>query len=206
MASSVHSWICLINTSIHTIAKSVKGFLHVCIMNIKYNINIKTGKRANTDKDVLVAEVEHVQICKDYLHRWYTWLPQKVKFIQPVQQGQQWEANGFTAILQKEKIGTLLYPILILQASSNEIVVTLVSRGIYTMQVAIYIYNSVRFLVCLFIHDSGKNYCTRHHQTLRDYEVGLQKCPPWVEIAHLAVLEEISFHFRFFVHGWQPFY
>lgn len=33
MASSVHSWTCLINTSIHTMARSAKGFLHVCILN-----------------------------------------------------------------------------------------------------------------------------------------------------------------------------
>ena len=59
----------------------------------------------------------------------------------------------------------------------------------------IYIYNSV----CLFVCCSGKNYCTGRHQTLRNYKVGLQKCPPQVEIARLAVLEELSFHFRFFV-------
>ena len=51
--------------------------------------------------------------------------------------------------------------------------------------------------VCLFVCDSGKSYCTGRHQTLRDYKVGLQKCPPQVEIARLAVLEELSFHFQF---------
>ena len=52
--------------------------------------------------------------------------------------------------------------------------------------------------VCLFIRDSGRNYCTGRHQTLRNYEVGLQKCPPQVEIVSLAVLEEMSFNIRFF--------
>ena len=58
----------------------------------------------------------------------------------------------------------------------------------------IYIYNSVRLFVSSRF---GQNYCTGHHQTLRDCRVGLQKCPPWVEIVHLAVLEEISFNLRF---------
>ena len=53
--------------------------------------------------------------------------------------------------------------------------------------------------VCLFVRDSGKTYCIGRHQTLRDYKVGLQKCPPRVETVHLAVLEEISFNFQFFV-------
>ena len=51
--------------------------------------------------------------------------------------------------------------------------------------------------VCLLVCDLGKNYCTVHHQTLRDYKVGLQRCPPWVEITRLAVLEEIYFNFYF---------
>ena len=57
--------------------------------------------------------------------------------------------------------------------------------------------NSVRLFVCLFVCDSGKNYCTERHQTLMDYKAGLCECPPQVEIARLAVLEEISFYFRF---------
>ena len=67
--------------------------------------------------------------------------------------------------------------------------------------VSIYIIQFVCLFVCLFIHDLGENYCTERHQTLRDYKVGLCKCPPRVEIAHLAVLEEISFYVRFFVHS-----
>ena len=46
--------------------------------------------------------------------------------------------------------------------------------------------------VCLFVRDSGKNYLTGRHQTLRDYKVGLWKCPPQVEIDRLAVLEELD--------------
>ena len=59
----------------------------------------------------------------------------------------------------------------------------------------LYLNNSVRLFVCLFIRDSGESYGTEHHQTLRDYKVGLRECPPWVEIARLAVLEEISIYF-----------
>ena len=62
---------------------------------------------------------------------------------------------------------------------------------------AIIIYNSVSLFVCLFIRNSGRNYWTGRHQTLRDYNVGRQKCPPGVEIARLAVLEVIFFNFRF---------
>ena len=61
------------------------------------------------------------------------------------------------------------------------------------------IYNPVRLFVCLFVRDSGKNHCTGRFQTLRDYKVGLQKCPPRVKIIRLAVLEEISFNFWFFI-------
>ena len=48
--------------------------------------------------------------------------------------------------------------------------------------------------VRLFVCDLGKSYCTVHHQSLRDYRVGLQRCPPQVEITRL---EEISFNFYF---------
>ena len=68
-----------------------------------------------------------------------------------------------------------------------------------SLAVYIYIYNSVRLFVCLFVRDSGKTYCTERHQTLRDYKVRLRECAPQVEIARIAVLEEISFYFRFFV-------
>ena len=59
------------------------------------------------------------------------------------------------------------------------------------------IYNSVPLSVCLFVRFCRKHYGTERHQTLRDYEVGLQKCPPRVEIASFAVPEEISFNFQF---------
>ena len=56
--------------------------------------------------------------------------------------------------------------------------------------------------VILFVCSLWRNnYRTERHQTLRDYKVGLQKCPPPVKIARLAVLEEVSFNFRFFVRG-----
>ena len=48
--------------------------------------------------------------------------------------------------------------------------------------------------VCLFV-----TYSPGCHQTLREYKVGHQKCPPLVEIVRLAVLEYISFNFWFFV-------
>ena len=57
--------------------------------------------------------------------------------------------------------------------------------------------DSVSF-VCLFVGLWRKNYGTERHQTLRDYKVGLQKCPPRVEIDRLAVPGEISFNFWFF--------
>ena len=65
----------------------------------------------------------------------------------------------------------------------------------------IYIIKFVCLFVSLFVRDSGKKYCTEHHQTLRDYNVELCECPPRVEIARLAVLEEISSYFPFFVRG-----
>ena len=60
----------------------------------------------------------------------------------------------------------------------------------------LYIIQFVCSFVCLLVRDSGKNYCTERHQTLRDYKVRLRECPPQVEIARLALLEEISFYFR----------
>ena len=59
----------------------------------------------------------------------------------------------------------------------------------------IYIY-IIQF-ICLFVHNSGQNYCTGCHQTLRDYGVRLGKCPPWVEIDHLTVYVERAFDFQF---------
>ena len=50
--------------------------------------------------------------------------------------------------------------------------------------------------VCLFVHLWHNNYGTERHQTLRDYEVELQKCPPRVEIPRFAVLDAIFFNFR----------
>ena len=52
------------------------------------------------------------------------------------------------------------------------------------------IYNSACLFVCSF--------AIRVKTTGQDYKVGLQKCPPWVEIARLAVLEELSIKFCFF--------
>ena len=60
-----------------------------------------------------------------------------------------------------------------------------------------HLYIKFSLFVCLFVRDSGKNYCTERRQTLSDYKVCLRECPPWVEIACLAVLEEISFYFQF---------
>ena len=62
----------------------------------------------------------------------------------------------------------------------------------HSVYISIYIIQ----LVCLFVRFWRKNYGTECHQTLRDYKVGLQKCPPWVEITRLAVPGEISFNFH----------
>ena len=65
------------------------------------------------------------------------------------------------------------------------------------MKLQIYIFNSVR----LFVRDSGKNYCTGRHQTLRDYEVCVGKCPPRVKIDCLTVHVERTYDFQFFLRG-----
>ena len=44
--------------------------------------------------------------------------------------------------------------------------------------------------VCLFVCDSGKNYCTGRRQTVRDYELQFRKCPSWVKIDCLTVHAE----------------
>ena len=38
---------------------------------------------------------------------------------------------------------------------------------------SIYIIKFVCLFVSLFVRDSGKKYCTEHHQTLRDFNVEL---------------------------------
>ena len=70
----------------------------------------------------------------------------------------------------------------------------------FSISIILYIIQFVCLFVCLSVRlRFGQNYCTERHQTLRDYKVGLRECPPRVEIARLAVLEEISFYFRFFI-------
>ena len=71
-------------------------------------------------------------------------------------------------------------------------------RYVYLCTRYIYTYNSV---CLLFVRDSGKNYCTGRHQTLRDYEVQFGKCPPRVKIDHLTVHVERTFDFQFFLRG-----
>ena len=57
----------------------------------------------------------------------------------------------------------------------------------------------------MFVRDSGKNYCTERHQTLRDYGVRFRECPPRVKIVRLTVRVEKTFDFRFFFRGGWPF-
>ena len=49
----------------------------------------------------------------------------------------------------------------------------------------------------MFVRDSSKNYCTEHHQTLRDYAVRFGECPPRVKIVSPTVRVEKTFDFRF---------
>ena len=56
----------------------------------------------------------------------------------------------------------------------------------------------IQFVCLFFVRFWRNNYGTEHHQTLGDYKVGLQKCPPRAEMARLAVPKEISFNFRFY--------
>ena len=60
--------------------------------------------------------------------------------------------------------------------------------------------------VCLFVRSKRQNYGTDWCQTLRNYEERPGKCPLLIKITHLSVLEEKSWHFRFFLRGWPPFY
>ena len=57
----------------------------------------------------------------------------------------------------------------------------------------------------MFVRDSGINYCTERHQTLRDYGVRFGECPPRVKIDRLTVRVEKTLDFRFFLRGGWPF-
>ena len=60
--------------------------------------------------------------------------------------------------------------------------------------------------VCLFVLGKRQNYGTNWRQTLRNCKERPGKCPLQVEIAHLSVLGEISWYFRFFVRGQPRFF